>query len=223
MKEKVLISWSGGKDCAMALYETIKTGKYEVSALLTTITEDYDRISMHGVRRVLLERQADSLGFPLEKVLLPGKGSSRDYEAAISEVLERYAAAGVSKVVFGDIFLEDVRAYREDRMEGTGMKALFPLWGRNTRELAHNFLDEGFRSVVTCVDTLALDGDMAGRAIDEHFLKELPPEVDPCGENGEYHSFVYEGPVFHKRISFERGEVVLRDNRFSFCDLIPAG
>jgi uncharacterized protein (TIGR00290 family) len=222
MRQKILFSWSGGKDSAMALSEIIESGKYEISALLTTVTQDYDRISMHGVRRILLDRQADSLGVPLEKVLISKDTSNEAYESKMRQVLTRYLAAGVSAVVFGDIFLEDLRTYREDNLAKIGMKALFPLWNRDTREIAHRFIDLGFKAMITCVDSKALDKKFVGRVFDIQFLSELPAAVDPCGENGEHHSFVYEGPIFRDKISLTTGEVVLRDNRFYYCDLIVA-
>lgn len=193
MTERVLFSWSGGKDSAMALYEMLKNQEYEISAMLTTVTEDYDRISMHGVRRVLLERQADSLGFPLEKVLISKNASDEEYESNMRQVLTEYLGTGVSSVVFGDIFSEDVRACREDNLAKIGMKGIFPLWRRDTRELAHTFVDRGFKAIITCVDSKALDKRFVGRALDDQFSFDLPSTVDLCGENGEYHSFVYDG------------------------------
>lgn len=219
--EKVLMSWSGGKDCAVALHETLKSRKYEVSALLTTLTEDYDRVSMHGVRRVLLEQQAESIGLPLEKVYITKNASNEEYEARMREVLARHKEAGMTAVVFGDIFLEDLRKYREDKLATLGLNAIFPIWKRDTRGLALSLAETGFRAIVTCVDTQALDGRFAGRRIDAQFMAELPAGVDPCGENGEFHSFVYDGPIFKSPVSFTTGETVLRENRFCFCDLLP--
>ncbi|MBM3156292.1 MAG: diphthine--ammonia ligase [Chloroflexi bacterium] len=219
--ERVLFTWSGGKDSALALYELQRQKHHEVAALLTTVTEDYDRISMHGVRRILLQRQAQSLCYPLEIVYLSGNSSNEEYEARLKEKLLQYKARGVSSAVFGDIYLEDVRKYREGNLAQVGMKGIFPLWKRDTAELAHKFIDLGFKAIVTCVDSSVLDKRFAGRAYDERFLSELPDRVDPCGENGEFHSFVYDGPIFHDKIHLRRGRVVLRDNRFYFCDLIP--
>jgi len=221
MVEKVLFTWSGGKDSALALYELQRNGRYEVTALLTTVTEDYDRISMHGVRRVLLEQQAQSLGLPLEIVYIPRNSSNEDYEARLREKLLQYKSRSVTSVVFGDIFLEDVRNYRENNLAQVGMKGVFPIWKRDTGELALTFIDLGFKAIITCVDSNALDGKFAGRPFDERFLSELPSNVDPCGENGEFHSFVYDGPIFRKKIKYKKGRIVLRDNRFYFCDLIP--
>lgn len=223
MVERALFTWSGGKDGAMALYELQKVGNYEISALLTTVTKDYDRVSMHGVPRSLLEQQADSLGYPLEQVLISKDASNEEYEAKMKRILEKYLKAGISTVVFGDIFLEDIRRYREENLSNIGMKAVFPIWKRNTAELAHTFVDLGFKAVVTCVDSKFLGKAFVGRLFDERFLSELPSNVDPCGENGEFHSFVYAGPVFWESLSFKLGDVVLRDNRFYFCDLVPLG
>lgn len=221
MNEKVLFSWSGGKDSAMALYELQRNRSYEISALLTVVTEDYDRISMHGVRRVLLERQADSLGYPLEEIFISKNASNEEYESKMRDVLVKYREAGVSSVVFGDVLLEDVRRYREDNLAKVGMRGIFPLWKRDTTELANTFINLGFKAIITCVDSKVLGKRFVGRVYDKQFLRELPPHVDPCGENGEFHSFVYDGPIFRRKISFAVGDIVLRDNRFYFCDLIP--
>ena len=220
--QSVLISWSGGKDSAIALYEILKNINVQISALLTTLTEDYDRISMHGVRRILLERQAASLGFPLEKVFISKNASNAEYESNMAQVLARYKDAGITSVVFGDIFLEDLRKYREDKLAALNLRAIFPIWKRDTQELARSFTALGFKAITTCVDTHTLGRQFVGRAIDQQFLSDLPPTVDACGENGEYHSFVYDGPIFKDRISYTLGEIVLRENRFYYCDLIPA-
>ena len=219
--EKILFAWSGGKDSSMALYELQKAHGYKISALLTTITEDYDRISMHGVRRNLLERQVDSLGYPLEKMFISKNSSNEEYGSKMKEVLLRYSKLGVSAVAFGDIFLKDVREYRETNLSKVGMNGVFPLWKRNTVKLANAFINLGFKAVITCVDSNALDKSFVGRIYDKQFLRDLPPNVDPCGENGEFHSFVYDGPIFQKEVPFIIGDVVLRDNRFYFCDLMP--
>lgn len=220
-RKKILVSWSGGKDSALALYEIIKTDSYEIVGLLTTVTRDYDRISIHGVRRILVEQQAESLGFPLEKVFISKKASMDEYESEMQEVLAKYLTAGVSSVVFGDAFLEDVRRYREDNLLKVGMKGIFPIWKRDTHELARTFIKLGFKAVITCVDSKVLDKKFVGRVFNEQFLSELPLSVDPCGENGEFHSFVYDGPLFKQEISYTIGQVVLRENRFYYCDLIP--
>jgi uncharacterized protein (TIGR00290 family) len=220
MTEKVLFTWSGGKDSAMALYELKKSKGYEITVLLTTITEDYDRISMHGVRRVLLEKQAGFLRIPLEKVFISKQSSNEEYESRMMAVLEKYKEAGVTSVAFGDIFLEDLRRYREDNLAKLGMKGIFPIWKKDSTELAHAFIDQGFRAVITCVDSQILNKSFAGREFDKKFLYDLPSSVDPCGENGEFHSFVYDGPIFEKRIAYTKGDIVLRDNRFYYCDIL---
>ena len=220
MAEKVLFTWSGGKDSILALYELQIRSDYEIVALLTVLTEDYDRISMHGVRSILLERQADSLRLPIEKVYISKNSSNEEYEAKMREVLQRYLTADVSSVVFGDIFLEDLRKYREDNLSKIGMKAVFPIWKRDTTDLSHEFIDLGFKAIITCVDSNVLDKAFVGRLYDQQFLSELPSTVDPCGENGEFHSFVYDGPIFQKRVPYTKGEIVFRDGRFWYCDLI---
>ena len=219
-KEKVLFTWSGGKDSAMSLYELQSTQSYKVLALLTTVTEDYDRISMHGVRSVLLERQAGSLGLPVEKIYITKNASNEEFESKMKDKLLYYQSQGVLSVVFGDIFLEDLRKYREENLLRIGMRGIFPIWKKNTTELAHKFIDLGFKAVITCVDSNVLDKSFVGREFDRQFLSKLPHTVDPCGENGEFHSFVYDGPIFREEISHQKGEVVLRDNRFYYCDLV---
>ena len=221
MKEKILLSWSGGKDSCMALYEIQKSNGYE-TALLTTVTEDYDRISMHGVRRTLLEKQAESLGLRLIKIYISKKSTQEEYELRMKEVLTNHQKEGVSSVAFGDIFLEDLRKYREENLYRIGMKGIFPIWRKNTSELIRRFIGLGFKAVVTSVDPKALDPSFAGMVIDDDFLSQLPVQVDPCGENGEFHSFVFDGPIFEKEVKFSSGEVVLRDS-FYFCDLLPDG
>lgn len=218
--EKVLVGWSGGKDSAIALYEIQRSRKYEIVSLLTTITEDYDRVSMHGVPRILVEQQAGSLGLPLEEVFIPRSCSDEEYASKMRETLTKFKQAGVSSVVFGDVFLEDVRKYREENLSKIGMKGIFPIWGRDTAELVGSFLSLGFQTVTTCVDSKLLDRRFIGRVVDKRFLDLLPSDVDPGGENGEFHSFVFDGPIFKKRINCALGEVVLRDG-FYFCDLLP--
>lgn len=220
MPEKVVMSWSSGKDSASALYEIQQKQEYEVVSLLTTLTEDYDRVSMHGVRQSLLEQQAESLCIPLQQISLPKEASIEEYESEMQAALARFQEAGVSSVVFGDIFLEDIRQYREDKMSKAGMKAVFPLWGRSTAELAQTSVDLGFKAIVTCIDTKVLSKSFAGRVIDASFLRELPANIDPCGENGEFHSFVFDGPIFRKRLPLTVGQEILRES-FYFCDLIP--
>lgn len=213
--------WSGGKDISMALYEVQKSQRYEVCALLTTVTEGYDRISMHGVRQALLERQAESLGLRLHKVYISKAASNEEYEAKMEVALLRYRQEGINSVCFGDIFLEDLRAYRERNMSRLGMQSLFPIWKQDTTDLTNRFIDLGFKATVVCVDTRVLDASFAGKEIDKDFLRRLPPQVDPCGENGEFHSFVYAGPIYKRPIRFSLGETVVRDSHFCFCDLVP--
>ena len=217
--ENVLFCWSGGKDSAMALHALRVAGNSRVTALLTTITEDYDRISMHGVRRALLERQAESIGLPLHPVLIPPQCINATYEERMKEALGQQFAEGVRCVAFGDIFLEDLRVYREKNLAQVDMQALFPIWKRDTRELAREFLRLGFRAITVCVDPRVLDASFAGRELDATFFADLPEGVDPCGENGEFHTFVFDGPIFKTPIAFRVGEKVMRDG-FCFCDLL---
>ncbi len=221
MPEKVLLSWSGGKDSVLALRELRENDNFEIVALITTITKDYDRVSMHGIRRILLEQQADSIGIPLEKIYIAHKASNEEYESRFSEIVLEYKKMGISSVAFGDIFLQDIRTYREDFLKGIGMSGLFPIWGENSIGLANRFITLGFKAVITCTDAKALDKSFAGREYDEQFLSDLPSGVDPCGENGEFHTFAYAGHIFQIPIIFAKGEVVLRDSRFYYCDLIP--
>jgi uncharacterized protein (TIGR00290 family) len=220
MKNRLLLAWSGGKDSSLALHQLIHTENIDIVALLTTITEGYDRISMHGIRRSLLKEQAAALGFPLEVIAIPQQCANDVYEQRMQETLEKYHQLGIQNVAFGDLFLEDVRAYREERMSRIGMGCVFPLWGRPTADLAVQFVDLGFRAVVVCVDTQVLDAGFAGREYDKDFIRDLPPGVDPCAENGEFHTFAYDGPIFSRSIQIRRGEQVLRDNRFYYCDLL---
>jgi uncharacterized protein (TIGR00290 family) len=220
MPEDVLFCWSGGKDSAMALHALQSAQSHRVTALLTTVTEEFDRISMHGVRRVLLERQAESIGLPLHAVLIPPQCVNATYEARMNEALNEHLARGVQRVAFGDIFLEDLRVYREQNLARIGMEALFPIWKRDSRELAREFLRLGFQAITVCIDPRVLDSSFAGRVLDETFFADLPLGVDPCGENGEFHTFVFDGPVFQTPIRFVTGEKVLRDG-FYFCDLLP--
>ncbi len=220
MAQKVLLAWSGGKDSAMALYELRKVPGVEVVGLLTTVAEGYDRISMHGVRRVLLERQAESLGLALWIAAIPPDCPDQVYESRLHEVLERSQSDGIEAVAFGDLFLEEIRRYRESNMARIGMRSIFPLWGRDTRELAQEFLALGFKGVVVCADTQQIPASFAGRLLDDTFLGDLPPGADPCGENGEFHTFVFDGPVFKEPIALEKGEIVAR-GQFTYCDLVP--
>jgi len=223
MSEKILFSWSGGKDSALALYSLQQNKELEIVALLTTVTADYNRISMHGVRQELLERQAESICIPLEKVTISKDCSNEEWEEKIQAVLVRYKNQGVTSVVFGDIFLEDLKKYREANLAKIGLKGIFPLWKQKSYILAKKFIDLRFKAIITCVDSKQLDGKFCGREYNNALLSELPKDVDYCGENGEFHSFVYSGPIFKKEISFTKGEIVLRDNQFYFCDLVEDG
>ena len=218
--ERVIFCWSGGKDSAISLYEIQKSQRYEIVALLTTITKDYDRVSMHGVPRTLVEQQARSLGLPIHEVFISKSCSNEEYESKMREVLTKFKQNEVSSVVFGDIFLEEVRKYREDNLAELGMRGIFPIWGRDTAELTKSFIALGFQAVVICVDAKVLSRRFVGRILDKKFWAELPPNVDPSGENGEFHSFVFDGPIFKERVAYTLGELVLRDS-FYFCDLLP--
>jgi uncharacterized protein (TIGR00290 family) len=221
MGSKALFSWSGGKDSALALYEVLGTRSRDIASLITTVTGEYDRISMHGVRSLLLEMQADSLGIALEKVIIPRNASNEAYELSLENALLKYKSSGVDSVIYGDIFLEEIRKYREEQLGKLGLGCVFPIWGRDSLSLARTFIEAGFKAVVVCVDSTLLDGGFAGREFDYDFLSGLPQGTDPCGENGEFHTFVYDGPIFRERVGFEKGEVVLRVGRFYYCDLLP--
>ena len=221
MRKNILISWSGGKDSSLALYEIQKSRNYEVAALITTITSDYDRVSMHGLRTILLDKQASSLNIPLEKIFISKNASNDEYESRLKEVLLKYKQLGIRDVVFGDLFLEEIKKYREDLLGKIGMECVFPIWKRDTVKLAKRFIELGFKAITVCVDSNVLGKEFAGREFDEHFLDDLPKAIDPCGENGEFHTFTYDGPVFNTPISHELGEIVLRDERFYYCDILP--
>jgi uncharacterized protein (TIGR00290 family) len=216
----VALGWSGGKDSALALLELRASGTEPV-ALLTTVTEGFERVSMHGVRRELLQRQSAAIGIPLVEVDIPPACVNELYDRRMADAVAGLARLGVDTMAFGDIFLEDVRAYREERLARTGMTGTFPLWGRNTSELADRFLAAGFEAVLSCVDTARLDPALAGRRYDRELLTELPEGVDPCGENGEFHTFVAAGPIMAGRVGYGLGGVVLRDG-FAFRDLLPS-
>jgi uncharacterized protein (TIGR00290 family) len=219
--EKIFLCWSGGKDSAMALYELQSSQEYEVTSLLTTITEGYDRVSLHWVRRTLIEQQAQSLGLPLKEVFIPRNCSNQEYESKMRDTLTTFGESAVSRVAFGDVFLEEVRKYREDNLSQLDMEGLFPLWGRGSAELVRSFIASGFQAITTCVDTKVLDSNFVGRILNREFLADLPANVDPAGENGEFHSFVFDGPIFSKRIDYTLGSLVRKDSLY-FCDLLPA-
>ncbi|MES2811771.1 MAG: diphthine--ammonia ligase [Bacteroidota bacterium] len=242
MITKVIFNWSSGKDSALALYKISQDPSIEITTLLTSVSQQYNRISMHGVRTELLEEQAKSLGLPLHKMEIPEMPSMEMYEQIMQNTLLNFKEKGVEYSVFGDIFLEDLRQYRENKLAEMGFKGLFPLWKRDTKELIQEFLDLGFKTIVTCVNERNLDKSFVGRIIDEQFITDLPAAVDVCGENGEFHTFTFDGPIFSKPIEFEIGEIVYRkyekpketvtntacdtdetafDYGFWYCDLIP--
>ncbi|MDQ8143553.1 diphthine--ammonia ligase [Chryseobacterium sp. CFS15] len=234
MKPKAIFNWSSGKDSALALYKTLKEDKFKVASLLTSINKGFQRISMHGVHVSLLEKQAESLGFPLIKMEIPKEPSMEEYSEIMSKTMNDIKSQGVTHSIFGDIFLEDLRKYREDQLQSVGMKAVFPLWKQNTADLINEFLSLGFKTIVTCINETYLDKSFAGRIIDQDFINDLPENVDPCGENGEFHTFTFDGPIFKNPIAFEIGETVKKtypkpksdENEndgeyvFWFCDLV---
>ena len=215
---RALVSWSGGKDSTLALHRVTEESSARVDGLLTTVTDEYERISMHGVRTSLLEAQARAIGLPLRVARIPRACSNDVYETVSREALARYAAEGGERVVFGDLFLADVRAYRERLLAPLPLAPAFPLWGEDTRALARRFIALGFRAVLVCVDPAQIDPAFCGRDYDDRLLDELPPSADPCGENGEFHTFVHDGPLFRDPVPIARGEVVTRDG-FVFCDI----
>lgn len=223
---KVLFSWSGGKDSAMALHALLRRpAEWEVVGLLCSVADEFRRVSHHGVREELLVAQAEAIGLPLDLLRIPfrnGPCKNEDYEKLIGDKLQKYVDRGVLHVAHGDLFLADLRAYRENNLARLGMTGVFPIWGYDTRQLVEEFEDQGFKSILCCVQGDKLDASFVGRQIDRSLLRELPAEVDPCGENGEYHSFVYDGPIFRRPVEFEVGTVVTRDNRH-YIDLVPAG
>jgi uncharacterized protein (TIGR00290 family) len=247
VKEKVIFNWSGGKDSALCLYKLLQADQYEVMCLLTSISEQYQRISMHGVRVDLLHVQAQQIGLPLLKMQIPEMPTMEAYEKVMTETLSGLKEKGATASVFGDIFLEDLRTYRENKLAELNLKGIFPLWKQPTNQLIREFMDLGFKTITTCVNEKYLDKSFVGRVIDEDFLNDLPKNVDPCGENGEFHTFVFDGPLFKKSIQFKTGEIVYRtytpakekdnssydckddndntespyDTGFWYCDLLP--
>lgn len=232
--EQAVFCWSGGKDSALALYKVLQEKKYEVKHLLTTLNEKHRRISMHGIREDLLEQQAKSIGIPLVKMYVK-EGSNSEYEKNMEAALLNFKEEGVDHVIFGDIFLEDLRKYREDNLAKVNMTAIFPLWKKDTKALINEFMALGFRTITCCVNDAYLKENSAGVEIDKKFIKMLPVNVDPCGENGEFHTFCYEGPIFKKKINFTVGEKIYKPleikttdyilpssptRGFWFCDLI---
>lgn len=221
-KIPVIMCWSGGKDSALALHALMQSPDYEVAGLITTITETYDRISMHGVRRELLETQAASIGMKLLQISIPPHCINDVYQERMRDACLRFQAQGINHMAFGDLFLEDIRAYRNAQLATIGMEALYPVWGLDTQKLARDFIRQGFRAILCCIDPKQIAPAFCGRDYDEALLASLPASADPCGENGEFHTFVYAGPIFRQPISCIKGEFVLRDN-FWFCDILPAG
>lgn len=240
MTKKAIFNWSGGKDSALALHRVLQTGEYEVGKLLTSINTRHQRVSMHGVREKLLEQQANSIGIPLQKLLLPEQPDMRQYNGIMEKTVASLKKEGYTHSIFGDIFLEDLKKYREEQLCGQGIMAHFPIWKEDTRTLIRQFLELGFKTILVCIKSDLLDKDFAGRIIDEAFLRDLPENVDPCGENGEFHTFVFDGPIFRHPIPFDVGEKVYREYKspeddkkdsgeeshgktmgFWFCDLVP--
>jgi len=218
--KRVLLSWSSGKDSAWSLHVLRQDPNLEVVGLLTTLNEAFDRVAMHAVRRELLEAQAEAAGLPLQAVPIPWPCSNEQYEKIMADVCVQTRAAGVEAVAFGDLFLRDIRAYRERQLEGAGLEPLFPLWNLDTRDLARDMIAGGLRAKLTCVDPTRLAPSFAARDFDQQLLDELPAGVDPCGENGEFHSFVYAAPVFDRTLPIRMGEIVERDG-FVFADVVP--
>ena len=217
---RAFLSWSSGKDAAFALHEVRRLGLANVVGVLTAIDEAADRVQMHGVRQALLDRQIEALGLPAIKVMLPNPCPNGIYEARMEEAFGRLRAEGVRHLIYGDLFLEDIRAYRLKQMEAAGMQAIFPLWGRDTGGLAKAMIASGLKARVACIDTRRLDRSFAGRVFDDNFLRDLPAGIDPCGENGEFHTVVTAGPIFAAPIATSVGEIVERDG-FAYADVIP--
>ena len=220
-RPKLLLSWSSGKDSAWALRTLREQGRYEIAGLLTTLNSTHQRVAMHAVRERLLDLQAEAAGLPLWKIPLPWPCPNGVYESLMTGAMDRCRTEGITAIAYGDLFLEDIRAYREARHAGTGIEAVFPLWRRPTSELAAEMIREGLKAILTCVDPRLLPERFAGRDFDEALLTDLPGKVDPCGENGEFHTFAWDGPMFRNPVPVQRGEVVERDG-FVFADLLPA-
>ncbi len=218
--KRTLLSWSSGKDSAWSLHLLRQQNEYEIVGLLTTFNQEANRVAMHAVRRCLVEAQAKAAGIPLWDVDLPWPCSNSDYECIMKEKCEDAVQAGIEYIAFGDLFLSDIRAYREKQLKNSGLQPIFPVWGMSTRELARSMIKSGVRAKLTCVDPKLLAPEFVGREFDEQMLSELPPDIDPCGENGEFHTFVYAGPMFQQDLSVEVGEIVSRDG-FVSADLSP--
>jgi len=233
-KVQAYMNWSGGKDSSLCLYKVLQLGNYNVTHLLTSVNAVHDRISMHGVRRSLLEAQASSIGIPLTTIELPEQPGMEEYENAMLQKVNELKQSGCTHAIFGDIFLEDLKIYRVQKLATAGIECVFPLWKINTTELVHEFIELGFKNVIVCVNDQYLDKSFCGRIIDKDFINDLPANVDPCGENGEFHSFVFDGPIFENPIAYTKGEIVFKtydapqanDEKkptygFYFCDLLP--
>ncbi len=219
-QSKTFLSSGGGKDSTFAFFNAIESGELKVDTMLTTITEPYQRVSMHGIRKSLIARQAKSLGIRLKSVDIPAPCDDNTYEAKMKQTISELTDDGYTKAIFGDIYLDDIREYREKNFKGTAIEPVFPLWKIDTKILSRDFIDLGFKAVIVCVDTEKLSGEFSGRLYNDNFLNNLPEGIDPCGENGEFHTFCYAGPCFKDEITFQRGDVVLRDDRFMYCDLL---
>lgn len=227
---KAIFNWSGGKDSSLALFDVLKNHGYDISYLMSSVNAHYGRVSMHGVRVELIEQQAAEIGIPLRQLRLPEMPSMEDYNREMYIIMQGFKKEGIDYSIFGDIFLEDLKIYREGQLAKVGMQGVFPIWKRDTTELVKEFIAKGFKAVLVCVNEKQLDKSFAGRLIDESFLNDLPKNVDPCGENGEYHSFVFDGPIFKNPIPVKLGEVVYRkydkgesenfDTGFYYQDLI---
>jgi uncharacterized protein (TIGR00290 family) len=242
MRHKSFFNWSGGKDSSLALYHVLNDKSYSVEKLLTNVNSQYRRVSMHGVREELLEQQAETIGIPLQKLVLSDQPTMAEYEQYTMQTMQQLQQEKFTHSIFGDIFLEDLKAYREAQLTKVGMHAVFPIWKRDTAELMREFIDLGFKTIVVCIKAELLDESFAGRVIDKDFLKDLPTNVDPCGENGEFHTFVYDGPIFKNPVEYKIGEKVFREYKapandkddcfsnqptppsmgFWFCDIIPS-
>lgn len=221
LKPKLLLSWSSGKDSAWALHSLRQAGAFDIAGLVTTVNEEYNRVAMHGVRAELLERQAAATGLPVWRVSLPHPCPNEEYERRMQALIARAREAGVTHMAFGDLFLEDIRVYRERQLRGTGITPVFPLWQLDTHRLARDMIAAGLRAVLTCVDPKRLSPDFAGARFDLDLLARLPRDIDPCGENGEFHTFCYAGPMFARNLRIDIGDRAMRDG-YAFCDLLPA-
>ncbi len=220
-KTRVIFSWSSGKDSAYALHQLLNDPSYEVVSMITTITSGYDRISMHGIRIKLLDEQSKQIGLPLYKIPIPKNCSNEDYKKAMEKAMKHFLKLGIKTVAFGDIFLKDVKEYRIKQLAKVGMNAIFPLWGINTRKLSCDFIKSGFKSIISCVDTRKVNRSFSGRLYNNGFLNNLPNDCDPCGENGEFHSFVFDGPIFKAPIHIKTGDQTLKRKHFFFTEILP--